>query len=79
MTKRFSLLLLFFALLHLRLAWAQTIPAELIRYPETILHNGKVVAMDNKTPPRVRARSAKRWRSGTGKFWRMDRTAEYWR
>ena len=49
MTKRFSLLLLVFVLLPLRLAWAQTIPAELIRYPETILHNGKVVAMDNKT------------------------------
>ena len=49
MTKRFSLLLLFFVLLPLRLALAQTIPAELIRYPETILHNGKIVAMDNKT------------------------------
>src|SRR5262245_45150640 len=30
-------------------AVAQTVPAELISYPDTILHNGKIVTMDNKS------------------------------
>jgi hypothetical protein len=27
--------------------WAQGVPAELISYPETIFHNGKVVTMND--------------------------------
>ena len=29
---------------------AQTVPPELVNYPDTILHNGKVATMDDKTP-----------------------------
>ena len=49
MTMRFFFWFGFFVLLPVRFAVAQSVPPELIRYPETILHNGKVVAMDNKT------------------------------
>src|SRR5918992_4027393 len=30
-------------------SWAQTVPPELIHYPDTILHNGKIATMDDKT------------------------------
>jgi predicted amidohydrolase YtcJ len=49
MAKRGYFPILILALLAWRPVLAQTLPAELIRYPETILHNGKVVTMDNKT------------------------------
>ena len=49
MTTRSSFWFIFFALLPLRFALAQGLAPELIRYPETILHNGKVVTMDNKS------------------------------
>ena len=30
-------------------SWAQTVPPELVSYPEMILHNGKIATMDDKT------------------------------
>ncbi len=36
-------------LLSLSPAFAQNLPPELIRYPEAILHNGKIVTVDDKT------------------------------
>jgi predicted amidohydrolase YtcJ len=45
---RFLFLLLSLALLG-GSAFGQTVPAELINYPDTILHNGKIATMDDKT------------------------------
>ena len=49
MKLRLFFWLVLFVLLPLRFALAQTLAPELIRYPEMILYNGKVVTMDNKT------------------------------
>lgn len=36
-------------LLSVSQAWAQAVPPELISYPDTIVHNGKIVTMDDKS------------------------------
>ena len=47
--KKVAFLLLFFAFVVRQPVAAQTVPPELIVYPDTILHNGKIVTMDDKT------------------------------
>ncbi|MBI4488219.1 MAG: amidohydrolase family protein [Deltaproteobacteria bacterium] len=47
--KKVAFLLLFFAFVVRQPLAAQTVPPELIVYPDTILHNGKIVTMDDKT------------------------------
>ncbi|HWP56853.1 MAG TPA: amidohydrolase family protein [Candidatus Acidoferrales bacterium] len=45
---RLGSLIFFFGLLVTR-ALAQNVPPELLSYPDTILHNGKIVALDDKS------------------------------
>ncbi len=46
--KKFTSFVLFLAFLASR-SWAQTVPPELVNYPDMILHNGKIATMDDKT------------------------------
>ncbi len=49
--KRLVAVCLVFVLIFLSYqALAQTVPPELVSYPDTILHNGKIVTMDDKSP-----------------------------
>jgi predicted amidohydrolase YtcJ len=47
MSKKFFLFVVFFA--SLTTASAQTPPSEPVGYPDTVLHNGKIVTMDDKS------------------------------
>lgn len=47
--KRLAFCVVLVLVLLSRHALAQTVPPELINYPDTILHNGKVVTMDDKS------------------------------
>src|SRR5262245_19182704 len=46
--KKFISFVLFLAFVTSR-SWAQTVPPELVNYPDMILHNGKIATMDDKT------------------------------
>ena len=46
--KLFISFVLFLGFLVSR-SWAQTVPPELVSYPDVILHNGKIATMDDKT------------------------------
>ena len=48
MTRCFLWFVALFALATVPIS-AQTIPPELIRYPDLIFHNGKIVTMDDKS------------------------------
>lgn len=51
-TMKKTAFLLFLLVVVAGQALAQSLPPELVRYPDTILHNGKIVAMDDKTTSR---------------------------
>jgi predicted amidohydrolase YtcJ len=46
--KKFISLVLFLVFLAGR-SWAQTVPPELVNYPDMILHNGKIATVDDKS------------------------------
>ena len=46
--KKFISFVLFLGFLVSR-SWDQTVPPELVSYPDMILHNGKIATMDDKS------------------------------